>query len=285
MNIINGNRLDMRVLKNALARPALFEKSTAKFWDDAHISGQMLDFHLNPEVESASKAARTIEAETDFIIKATGMDSSKSVLELGCGPGLYVKEFAKTGARVVGVDISERSLDYADKNIKPRFGNVDFIRMNYLDMDFGDAFDVATLIFYDFCALSTAEQKVLLAKIHAALKDEGMFIFDVVTENRMCAETAVVSVYDAGFWSAAPYVEIQSTFMYDQPKTEGRQYTIIGEDGATRVMRIYHRLFGLAEITGLLNENRFGVEKVYKNLQGELLSEDSETYGIIARKL
>lgn len=58
----------------------------------------------------------------------------------------------------------------------------------------------------------------------------------------------------------------------------------LDEDGNVRVIRPYHRLFALEEITQLLNENNFKVGKVYKNLEGEALSEGSETYGIFARK-
>lgn len=285
MNIVSNNKIDMSKLKIMLDKPALFEKSTDKFWDDEHISEQMLKLHLNPDVESASKTKNTIADETNFIINRTGINSDKGVLDLGCGPGLYVEEFAKTGAKVIGVDLSERSINYANTTIRPQYINADFIKMNYLDMEFQEAFDIVTLIFYDFCALSTEEQKKLLAKIHEALKDNGVFVFDVVSENRKCSPSTSISVCDGGFWSPNPYIEILQTSIYEEPKIEGLQYTIIDEDGAARIIRLYHRLFSLAEITKMLKESHFRVEGVYKNLKGEAVSEDSETFGIIARKV
>ncbi|GBF34960.1 hypothetical protein DCCM_4081 [Desulfocucumis palustris] len=284
MRIINDNKIDLQALKKLIAKPEIFEKSTDKFWDDRHISGQMLRLHLNPEVEAASKTKETIKAETNFIIRWTNMGADKNVLDLGCGPGLYVKEFAKTGARVTGIDFSERSINYANKYVKSTYKNTEFFEINYLDIGFKKSFDIATLIFYDFCALNTNEQKRLLSKIHDSLKDDGVFIFDVVTDNRKSSVTTSISICEGGFWSPNPYIEIVNIFMYDEPKTEGNQYTIIDKDGATRVIRLYHRLFGLEEITKLLNDYNFKVEKVYKNLKGEALSEDSETYGIFARK-
>lgn len=285
MIIVSNNKIDMSKLKIMLDKPALFEKSTDKFWDDEHISEQMLKLHLNPDVESASKTKNTIADETNFIINRTGINSDKGVLDLGCGPGLYVEEFAKTGAKVIGVDLSERSINYANTTIRPQYINADFIKMNYLDMEFQEAFDIVTLIFYDFCALSTEEQKKLLAKIHEALKDNGVFVFDVVSENRKCSPSTSISVCDGGFWSPNPYIEILQTSIYEEPKIEGLQYTIIDEDGAARIIRLYHRLFSLAEITKMLKESHFRVEGVYKNLKGEAVSEDSETFGIIARKV
>jgi SAM-dependent methyltransferase len=283
MNIIKDNKLDMEALKDALKRPEIWKQSTSKFWDDEYISLQMLNSHLDPEIEAASRTREQIEAETNFIINYTDMNGNKRVVDLGCGPGLYAREFAKTGARITGIDYSERSINYAFENVKSTYKNTDFINMNYLDLDYNESFDIATLIFYDFCVLSTKDQNRLLANIHRALKSNGIFIFDVVTENRKTSEATSILVFDkGGFWSPEPYIEILKTSIYEE--AEGMQYTIIAEDGTTRVIRLYHRLFGLEAITSLLNDNHFEVERIYKNLQGEPLGEDSETFGIIAKK-
>lgn len=285
MRIIQDSKIDLHTLNNLIAKPEIFTKSTDKFWDDEHISSQMLQFHLNPEVEAASKTKATIEKESDFIIRTTGMSEGKTVIDLGCGPGLYVREFAKTGARVTGVDFSERSINYANENIKPGYDNVEFMRENYLELNFKESFDIATLIYYDFCALNTKEQKRLLSNVYGALKDCGMFILDVLTEQNKISPSTTVSVSEGGgFWRPNSYIEIYNTYVYEEPLTEGRQYTIIEEDGTTRVIRIYHRLFGLEEIRRMLNDHGFVVEGIYKNLKGEALDEGSETFGIVARK-
>ena len=117
MNIIKNSKINVTLLKECMAKPEIYTRSTCKFWDDEYISEQMLSIHLNPDIESASKTKATIEAETKFIIDATAMSAGKAVLDLGCGPGLYVKEFAKTGAMVTGVDLSQRSIDYAVRRI------------------------------------------------------------------------------------------------------------------------------------------------------------------------
>ena len=285
MNFISDNKLDFGLLKRSLEVPQIFEKSTHKFWDDEYVSEQMLKFHLNPNIEAASKTNQTIRSEAGFIIKSTAMNAGNAVLDLGCGPGLYVKEFAKTGAMVTGIDLSARSINYAKDTIKPVFHNTHFINTNYLDIDFKETFDIATLIFYDFCALSTTEQSLLLGKIRTALTDNGVFIFDVVTENKKTAVSTHISVCEeGGLWSSKPYIEILNTHLYDTPKTEGLQYVIIDEDGIARIIRIYHRLFSLSELTAMLKANGFKIKNVYSNLKGEVLHQNSETYGIIAAK-
>lgn len=284
MNILNNNKIDLSLFKNAIATPEVFRKSTCKFWDDDHVSAQMLKYHLNPDVESASKTRQTIENETAFIIRETKMSAGKSVLDLGCGPGLYVKEFAKTGAQVTGTDFSQRSIDYANVHIKPQCPNAQFVCLNYLEMNFQNAFDIATMIFYDFGALNPNEQKVLLGNVHTALKENGVFIFDVISDKRNVPPATSVTVHDDGFWSPSPYIEIYNRYLYETPKTEGIQYTIIDEDGQTRIIRIYHRLFSVGEISELLSENGFVLETVYGNLSGAAYTDASEIFAVIARK-
>jgi hypothetical protein len=48
-------------------RPPLFSESTAPFWDDDHISGEMLKFHLDPNDERASRKPGTIDASAAWI--------------------------------------------------------------------------------------------------------------------------------------------------------------------------------------------------------------------------
>lgn len=285
MNIIKNGKMNFEVLKEATEKPELYEKSTHKFWDDPHISQQMLKAHLNPEIEAASKERKTIDFETDFIIQTTGMNDKMFVIDLGCGPGLYVDAFAKTGANVIGVDISANSIQYAKKNIQVENEKVSFHEMNYLNLDYNEVFDVTTLIYYDFCALSIKDQSRLLHRVHKALKPGGCFLLDVFTEHHKSDMSVNIFFENGGFWSNRPYWLIKTAFMYNEPKVECFQHAIINEAGAMKLIRVFHRLFSLNEIQDLLANHGFKVEKVFKNLKGEPLALNSNTYGIIASKI
>ena len=47
-----------------------------------------------------------IEKSVDWISKILPSEHYPSVLDIGCGPGLYTERYAKKGYRVVGVDFS-----------------------------------------------------------------------------------------------------------------------------------------------------------------------------------
>jgi hypothetical protein len=67
-------------------KPAPFTPGGALFWDDPHISTQMLEVHLNPDNEAASRSPQTIDRCVKWMIETTGLKAGDSVLDLGCGP-------------------------------------------------------------------------------------------------------------------------------------------------------------------------------------------------------
>ena len=84
-------------------RPALFEPGTCSIWTDAHISMKMLEMHLDPNFDAASRKPETIDHTVDWISK-NYLPEQGRLLDLGCGPGLYCERFSRKGHDVVGVD-------------------------------------------------------------------------------------------------------------------------------------------------------------------------------------
>jgi 2-polyprenyl-3-methyl-5-hydroxy-6-metoxy-1,4-benzoquinol methylase len=96
-------------------RPQLFEKGTSNFWDDPHISNHMLESHLNPDWDAATRTHEFIDRSVSWISKIVPSSQYELLLDLGCGPGLYAERFKGAGYSVTGVDFSKRSIEYAKK--------------------------------------------------------------------------------------------------------------------------------------------------------------------------
>jgi len=78
-------------------------------------------------------------------IESAGDVTGKSVLDIGCGSGRYMVEYAARGAqRIVGVDLSEPMLDLA-REITERAGvqnRCEFLQVDFLQHAFQEQFDV-----------------------------------------------------------------------------------------------------------------------------------------------
>lgn len=79
------------------------------------------------------------EAEIDFVRQ--GLSGKERVLELGAGYGRIMKELAPFAAAVVGVDISENSVEFGKEYLKDT-SNCQIKAMNAHRLEFGPEFDV-----------------------------------------------------------------------------------------------------------------------------------------------
>ncbi len=114
-------------------KPEPFTPGEPLFWNDPHISSQMLRFHLDPDIEAASRHPQTIDRAVVWLIDTLSLKQGDSVLDLGCGPGLYTSRLARAGLQVTGVDYSRRSIEYATGYANENHLDITYRYENYLD--------------------------------------------------------------------------------------------------------------------------------------------------------
>ena len=112
--------------------PELYEKGTSFMWTDEHISKQILNIHLNPDIDLGSRKKSTIENTASWILKTQKEKGKLNILDLGCGPGLYTEIFAAKGHNVTGIDISKDSIEYAKKSAENKKLNVAYLNLIYI---------------------------------------------------------------------------------------------------------------------------------------------------------
>jgi 2-polyprenyl-3-methyl-5-hydroxy-6-metoxy-1,4-benzoquinol methylase len=274
-------------LKEINSPPAPFEFYTAdELWANEHTAQQMLQYHLNEAIDVSSRNIQFIDRSVEWIVSRFGINDIPEVADFGCGPGLYAKRIAERGAKVTGIDFSENSLRYA-KGVASQEGlDIDYIHANYLDFETTKKFDLIIMIMCDFCALSPAQRKTLLAKFASFLKPGGAVLLDVYSLNvfNQKEESATYELNQLnGFWSPEDYYCFVNIFKYEEEKVILDKYTII-EESRTRVVYNWLQHFSKDSLQDEFTANGFRVEEIYSDVAGTPFSPDSTEIAIVAKK-
>jgi len=93
------------------------------------------------------KGSYEFKIQLPAILNLLGNLRGKSLIDIGCGPGTYSVEFAKKGANVLGMDLSQKMLDKARNDAKMADVKLTLQRADaHLIPCTDDCFDIAVII-------------------------------------------------------------------------------------------------------------------------------------------
>lgn len=288
-NLIENGRLNLDLLTRLSAAPPVYEPGEPLFWNDPHISSEMLKAHLDPNTDAASRRPETIVKTVKWLSQYLSLLPGAEVIDLGCGPGLYCARFHDEGWKVTGMDFSERSIAYAREQAEKRIQDIEYVQRDYTTWDESGKYDAAFLIYCDLGALKDPERDVFLQNVFRALKPGGRFVFDL--ETPACFGTTVGKGQDSswrarpkGFWKPEPHLLLSNSFYYPAKQTYLDQYVVVVESGEAFVYRVLHHVYTEETIVPVLEHAGFAVDDVWGDLSGSSYSEDSHTMAVVARK-
>jgi ubiquinone/menaquinone biosynthesis C-methylase UbiE len=109
--------------------------------------------------------------EMPTTLKLLGNVKGKKILDWGCGTGIYAKILSKKGAKVNGIDISEKEIEIAKReNPSVEFKVANAQKLPYKNSEF-DIVLAALALSY------TKDWNSLLKEINRVLKPKGIFVF------------------------------------------------------------------------------------------------------------
>ncbi len=145
------------------------------FWDDYADTyqadhGPQLGIH-----GSAWGVWQIPEAELGIL----GDVADRDVLELGCGAAQWSIALARRGARVIGLDLSERQLDHAAAAIEAAGVDVALIQGDAERVPLPD--ESMDVVFCDHGAMVFADPMVTVPEVARLLRDGGLLAFSMHT--------------------------------------------------------------------------------------------------------
>lgn len=145
-------------------------------------------------------------ARLDYFIRVLGQvgidPAGKTMVDIGCGGGLFAEEFARLGARVIGVDPSASSLETARDHAASMGLGIDYRAGTGEQLPLEDAsVDIA-------CCVDVLEHvndlEAVIAETARVLRPDGVYLFDTINRTAMTKLVVIKLLQDWRFTAWMP---------------------------------------------------------------------------------
>jgi len=180
------------------------------------------------------------------VARALDNVDGKSLLDVGCGYGLFSSFFGQRGARVLGIDSSKKMVDLAKKvSPKAHYEAMDVTKVSQLNQDFD--YVLAVMV---FCTLNNPQDFYnAFREISCVMKPKGRFVLvDEHPASKKNLETAVLKRQfpeNSYFNSGQPYRVLLSTEKGSEVSFDNYQWTL--EDYANTIRNFNLEIIGIKE--------------------------------------
>jgi SAM-dependent methyltransferase len=274
-------------LEEIRKKPEPFERYTSlQLWNDEHISKGMLEAHLDPDSDAASQNRNFIDKSVSWMMSRFGISDASTVIDFGCGPGLYTTRFAGTGATVTGVDFSERSIRHARETAEENRLKVDYVLQDYLEFSTDRRFDLVIMIGWDFSVLGPKQRRSLLGTFNNVLAEDGSILLDVDSMVRFHNTKESNTKYrfsTGGFMSSVPHHIFRTTYKYEQQHVLLDKELIVEQN---RELELFYwtQCYSLQTLEREFADNGLEIVESYSDMVGTTLKDDSPGIAVVAKK-
>jgi len=223
-------------IDTAADEAALWDGAYKIPWDDPDFSRRMLAEHLSQEHDLASRKREMIRTQVQWIHEHICNSTPAKLLDIGCGPGLYIEQFAALDYDCCGIDFSPASIEYAKSQLDDK---AKLIEGDIRSVDFGGGYDLAMMVFGEINVFSPDECRMILRKIFEALAPGGKFLLEAHTfEAVERIGRAPNSWYKSGpglmgLFSDNPHICLIENHWFDKQQTALQQFHILATADGT----------------------------------------------------
>jgi len=166
------------IIDQAAGEETLWDGAYKIPWDDLDFSRRMLAEHLSQEHDLASRKQQMIRTQVRWIHEHICNNTPARLLDIGCGPGLYIEQLAALDYDCCGIDFSPASIEYAKSHLGDK---AKLIQDDIRSVEFGSTYDLAMMVFGEFNVFSPNECRKILKKTFEALSPGGILLLEAHT--------------------------------------------------------------------------------------------------------
>lgn len=257
-------------------------------WNDPDFSERMLAEHLSQDHDLASRMGETVDDHVDWIF-STALDGRPGkILDLGCGPGLYLHRLAARGCDCVGMDFSPASIRHARDTGAAADLSCRFVLADLREETFGVGFDLVTMIYGQFNVFPRHRAMEVLSKAHAALAPGGRLLLELqsATLIQKGGESGP-SWYSApsGLFSEKPHLVLQESFWDAEAAASTTRFAVIdAETASVSSYALSNEAYTEEEVFDALHTAGFGEVQSFPSLTGLAVDGTPDLPVVVARR-
>ena len=135
----------------------------------------LVDKNNDPFRDSPMMQEYMNQWDGQVFLEALKLSQNKNVLEIGIGTGRIAGKVAPYCMRLLGIDISPKTIERAKENLK-EYTNISFVCDDFSNYNFQENFDV---IYSSLTMMHFENKKQVISKVAALLNDNGIFCLSI----------------------------------------------------------------------------------------------------------
>lgn len=203
-------------------------------WSDPAFSERMLAEHLSQDHDLASRIVPTIDQQVAWIDDSVLQHRPSRVLDLACGPGLYLSRLAERGHSGVGIDFAPASIRHASRHASANHLDVGYVEGDIKETDFGSGFDLVMLLYGQINVFQRHQASDIVGRAVDALRPGGALIIEPQTYRHIEAAGLAGSSWtshQAGLFSPEPHLFLTEAHWDRETHSTTQRFYVVDADG------------------------------------------------------
>ena len=275
-------------LSELAERPPLEPWTTAPGipWDDPGFSERMLREHLSQKHDRASRRAARIDRHVAWLHEQVIPRTRGSVLDLGCGPGLYTSRLARLGHRCFGVDFSPASIEHARAEAADGDLTCTYMLGDLRSAPLGAGHGAALLLYGQLGALPRPDVSGVFEQVHRALTGGGVLVLEVYEADAIARYGEEAPHWDpssGGLFTDRPHLILSESAWHADARATTRRWLVVdAESGEVDVYAETLEAWTEGELREALAATGFGDVARFPSLTGRKPRTPDDLYVLTA---
>jgi SAM-dependent methyltransferase len=255
-------------------------------WDDPDFSRRMLAEHLDQSHNLASRGFEIIDRQVRWIHEKILGGEQTRVLELTCGPGLYMSRLAGLGHECVGIDCAPAAIRHAEEEATREGLACTYRLEDVREADYGEGYGLIMMLFGQFNVFRRGDARSILEKAFSALTPDGLLLIEPQRSATVEKSGRAGSHWHScgeggGLFSDRPHLCLSESFWdSDAQATTQRFFIIDAETSEVTRHALTTEAYSDDQLQALLAQVGFSDVRLFLSLVGTEVEEESQSANI-----